>query len=209
MGGHGALTLLPPAPHHAQQLVDAIQLSLPELRAFMPWAHLEQTVETQYERLVEVQAAYWGGTEYTFHLFVDDELVGCASLMRRTLNALGLEIGYWVRTSHTGRGIATAAAKSLAVLGFEHFKCDRVQCAYNAGNAASQRVNEKAGFKTEGQLMYFEGQPTAQMLADGSGIEAYTSITALVRQDRSTLPWYPYVKSAMTVHDWQGAPLQL
>lgn len=62
------------------------------------------------------------------------------------------EIGYWVSESHWGKGIGTAAAMFIADYGFGSFPIERLQAGVFAGNQASVRVLEKAGFSLEGCL---------------------------------------------------------
>jgi ribosomal-protein-serine acetyltransferase len=61
-------------------------------------------------------------------------------------------LGYWVRTSATGRGVATAAALLAARLGFEDLGLQRIEIVAAVGNLPSQRVAEKVKAKREAVL---------------------------------------------------------
>jgi len=61
-------------------------------------------------------------------------------------------LGWWVRTSHTGRGIATAAARLVAQAAFEDLNLIRLTVYTNARNVASRRVAAKIGGVLEGIL---------------------------------------------------------
>jgi RimJ/RimL family protein N-acetyltransferase len=61
-------------------------------------------------------------------------------------------VGYWVRTSQTGRGIATAAVRLVARFGFEDLGLRRLELLIAVDNPASRRVAEKAGATFEGVL---------------------------------------------------------
>jgi RimJ/RimL family protein N-acetyltransferase len=63
---------------------------------------------------------------------------------------LRANLGYWVRTSATRRGFATAAARLLARFGVEHLNLDRIEIVAAVDNIASQRVAEKLGAVREG-----------------------------------------------------------
>jgi RimJ/RimL family protein N-acetyltransferase len=54
-------------------------------------------------------------------------------------------LGYWVRTSETGRGIASKATRLVAQFGFAELGLQRIEILAAVGNVASQRVAEKAG----------------------------------------------------------------
>jgi RimJ/RimL family protein N-acetyltransferase len=75
------------------------------------------------------------------------ELIGECGLGRRPSGAV--EIGYWIRRSHWGRGLATEACAALIdiarTLGFSS-----LEGSYFLDNPASARVLEKLGFEPLG-----------------------------------------------------------
>ena len=88
-----------------------------------------------------------------FAIELDGEAIGGVGLDRRQDVFSGTaEIGYWVSESHWGKGIGTAAAMFIADYGFGSFPIERLQAGVFAGNQASVRVLEKAGFSLEGCL---------------------------------------------------------
>jgi RimJ/RimL family protein N-acetyltransferase len=62
------------------------------------------------------------------------------------------DIGYWVRTSQTGLGLATAAVRLVARFGFEDLGLRRLEMLIATDNLASRRVAEKVGATFEGVL---------------------------------------------------------
>jgi RimJ/RimL family protein N-acetyltransferase len=63
-----------------------------------------------------------------------------------------VQIGYWVKRTARGRGVATTALRLLSCRAFDELGSPRVQLLAEPGNHASCRVAEKAGFKPEGTL---------------------------------------------------------
>jgi Acetyltransferases, including N-acetylases of ribosomal proteins len=61
-------------------------------------------------------------------------------------------VGYWVRTQATGRGVATTAVRLAARVGFEQAGLRRLEFLVSVENEASQRVAEKVGARREGVL---------------------------------------------------------
>jgi ribosomal-protein-serine acetyltransferase len=61
-------------------------------------------------------------------------------------------LGCWVRTSHTGKGIATEAVKLTAQYGFEKLGLQRIEIVVAKDNLPSLKVAEKAGATREGLL---------------------------------------------------------
>ena len=156
--GDDTIILRPLALTDAPNIVEAINESLIELRRFMSWAHFPQTVESQRARIITAIYDYWSGKDYALGVFgnTTNRFLGGTGFHRRTLNSLGLEVGYWMRSSMAGQGLATAVTRSLIVYGFEYLGLKRVQCGYNSSNEASSRVNDKCGFKIEGIFRNFE-----------------------------------------------------
>ena len=60
-----------------------------------------------------------------------------------------VEIGYWLLLDARGRGVATRCVRAAAEHAFEH-GVYRVEAHVRVGNAASERVLERAGFVREG-----------------------------------------------------------
>jgi RimJ/RimL family protein N-acetyltransferase len=76
-------------------------------------------------------------------------------------------LGYWVRASRTGRGIAAAAVASAARFAFQRLDLNRLELVVPEANAASIRVAERVGAKREGLLrkrLVLEGEPRDALL---------------------------------------------
>ena len=62
------------------------------------------------------------------------------------------EIGYELHPDFWGKGLMTEAAAAVALCGHQFFKLNRIEAWTLPGNAGSDRVLEKAGFRYEGTL---------------------------------------------------------
>ena len=62
------------------------------------------------------------------------------------------EIGYWLAEPFWGRGIITAACRTLTDYAFETYGLKRVEAAVFSPNVASHRVLEKCGYACEGVM---------------------------------------------------------
>ncbi|HEX8075009.1 MAG TPA: GNAT family N-acetyltransferase [Thermoleophilaceae bacterium] len=62
------------------------------------------------------------------------------------------ELGYYVRESAWGRGIAPRAVRLVSGWGFQRLGLERLEIHVDPRNPRSQRVAEKAGFTREGVL---------------------------------------------------------
>ena len=99
------------------------------------------------EYLRSQDEAWSNGGEYSYAMTGpgSGEVIGMCSLMRRVGEG-ALEIGYWVRTDMTGRGVATEAAKLLTNAALALSGIERVEIHHDAANIASARVPEKLGY---------------------------------------------------------------
>lgn len=189
------LELAPTTMADAEEIADAIAASLPELRRFMPWAHVPQTALGQLERLRTVEADHWAGRELTFGLFRARaggrrELLTMVGLHPRVpLNPLGLEVGYWAPTPHAGQGWTTFAVRCALVYAFDKLGATRVQVSCDEANSGSRRVIEKCGFACEGVLRNILTPATPEQRAAGYATTGRNPLFALFPDTFAALPW--------------------
>jgi ribosomal-protein-serine acetyltransferase len=136
------------------QLVAAIEDSLPELRPFMPWANGNRQPEDSRNYIEQCRSEWESGIAWNYAMLTAGSedaaqpnlrVVGSCGLMTRMGPGI-LEIGYWVHSAYAGRGYATAAATTLARAGLRLPGIERIAIRHDAANPASGRVAEKAGF---------------------------------------------------------------
>lgn len=91
---------------------------------------------------------------YHFAIFdaKDDVLSGSISINHIDREQNSANVGYWVRTSKAGRGLATEALEIVSEFGLKKLNFDRLEIKVPEGNLASQRVALKAGAKPAGTL---------------------------------------------------------
>jgi RimJ/RimL family protein N-acetyltransferase len=80
----------------------------------------------------------------------DGRLVGSIDLKHTDWAAGVTEIGYWAAPEARGNGYLAEATEALARWTLAEVGFHRVELRIAAGNAASRRVAEKAGFRAEG-----------------------------------------------------------
>jgi [ribosomal protein S5]-alanine N-acetyltransferase len=84
---------------------------------------------------------------------VGGEAVGGVGLLPKSdIERLSAEIGYWIGEATWGKGIATAAVKTLSTYEFKELGLTRIFAVPLVSNPASVRVLEKAGYVREGVL---------------------------------------------------------
>jgi len=138
-------------PADARLLKEAVDSSLDHLRPWMPWTAYEpQSVEAKADRLRIFRGEFDRDRDCVYGILSRDErlVIGSSGLHTR-LDAGGLEIGYWIRASHVGRGLSTEAALALVKVAFEVAKVERVEIHCRPDNVASAAVPRKLEFTHE------------------------------------------------------------
>lgn len=139
------LTLRRWEPEDATAQVAAIVASLPRLRPWLPWA-------TAYDRAAGteflVRTRHEWDTRATFGYAVrepDDRVAGGVGLHAR-IDSGGLELGYWIRTDATGRGLGTRAAALATAVALDVAGVTHVEIRHDRANEASGRIPRRLGF---------------------------------------------------------------
>jgi RimJ/RimL family protein N-acetyltransferase len=132
----------------------AVVESMAELKPWMPWAQVAQTVEESEAYVRKAHARFHSREDLTYRGWLKDTdtfAVG-SGLHRMDWSVPRFEIGYWVRTSLAGSGYATEVVNALAKLAFETLAAERVEIRCDNQNERSWRVAERCGFTLEGIL---------------------------------------------------------
>lgn len=145
------LRLEPVSTAHAEALHQAVIDSRPELLPWMPWAR-EPTLEGGREAAARSEGAWRDDREFHFVMVErsTDEVLGVAGLNREGESAA--ELHYWMRSDHTGMGLATEAGRALIEWAPAALGVNRLTLWAGQENHASLRVAKKLGFVHLGPL---------------------------------------------------------
>jgi RimJ/RimL family protein N-acetyltransferase len=119
----------------------------------MPWCHPAYSIDDS-RSWIEIQVpAFQRGVIFEFAIVSADGryLGGCGLNQVDNVNGRA-NLGYWVRSTATRRGVATAAVHLLRDWGFQNTDLTRFEIVVAVGNVASRRVAEKSGATREGTL---------------------------------------------------------
>ena len=141
--------LLTDVPLHFEAVLESQE----ELGPWMPWCHTGYAVDESRGWIESQLAAFQNRAEYEFVIAgADHRLLGGCGLNHIDRSNLGANLGYWVRSSCRGRGIAADAVRLLVDWAFSQTELFRLEIIASVENVASQRVAEKAGARREGVL---------------------------------------------------------
>ncbi len=150
----GPLLIRPYREEDATALYEAVRESISEVSPWLPWCHQDYSIEESREFIGSREIASQGGEWYSFGIFETDGGKFLGGVGINFINRVHqmANLGYWVRTSAAGRGVATAATRMAARFGFEQLGLRRIEIVAAVANLPSQRVAEKAGARREGVL---------------------------------------------------------
>jgi RimJ/RimL family protein N-acetyltransferase len=147
----GDLRLRPLEHADRDPMYEAVRESIAEISPWLPWCHTGYS-PSETEAFIESCITAWA-QQLHFPFGVFDAQSG------RCLGGLGVRpldrtnrictIGYWVRTSETGKGIAPRAVRIAARFAFESLQFMRIEIVARVENRGSRRVAEKAGARFE------------------------------------------------------------
>jgi len=135
-------------------LNEAIAESLEELRPWMPFARILPTVEESEIFTRQAHVDYLKRTNLHMRLFdkVTDQFIGCSGLHQIDWDTRNFEIGYWIRSSCSGKGYMTEAVNGLTDFAVHTLGANRIEIRCSARNFKSAAVAERAGFTLDGIL---------------------------------------------------------
>jgi ribosomal-protein-serine acetyltransferase len=143
---------VPVAVEHASALAALVRQDIGQLRAYLPALvplASAAAAATHLQAMVERAAA---GGFFEWHLFTGATLCGSVRLKDIDPADRKAQIGYFVGSGFTGKGIATAAAAAVLAHGFDRLGLNRVELRCASDNVASMRVAARLGFVHEGTL---------------------------------------------------------
>ncbi|OLZ12011.1 GNAT family N-acetyltransferase [Sulfobacillus thermosulfidooxidans] len=143
-----------PLPGDGTMVYEAMVESHAEVRKWMPWAINLPVVEEVEENVRRAHINFILREDLRLHLFLkaSGRFVGSTGLHRINWDVRRFEIGYWIRTAESGRGLATEAVHGLVRWASEYLNARRLEIRCDARNLRSRKVAERAGFHLEAVL---------------------------------------------------------
>jgi RimJ/RimL family protein N-acetyltransferase len=142
----------------------AVQASLPELVYWMPWCKPDYSLDDAVAWLCFAEEAWQKKTDFPLGIFhVSTGAVVGGTGVNHINKAFHFgNVGYWVSSAHTGRGVARFAARQAVGLAFGELGLTRVEIAVLPQNIASHKVAQSLGATCEctaRNRLYFQGRP--------------------------------------------------
>jgi RimJ/RimL family protein N-acetyltransferase len=150
----GNILIRPFRTEDLSPMYEAVRESIMELSPWLPWCHPDYRIEDTSAFIMSRADAWRNESEYGFAV--------CDVKTGKFLGGVGISqvnqiykcanLGYWVKSSCAGRGVASSAARLAARYGLEELGLQRIEILVATGNHASQRAALKTGAVREGVL---------------------------------------------------------
>ncbi len=138
-------------PGFTDALYEAARESIATVYPFLPWCHPDYQRSDAVDWLDQAETNWANGT-HSFMIFnAEGTLVGGCGVNRIDQHPVA-NLGYWIRTSATGRGYATEATRGLANFALTHLGFKRLEIIMATHNEASRQVAIHSGATYEGLL---------------------------------------------------------
>lgn len=147
----GTLIIRPMLRSDAARVHAAVIESHSELARWLPWCHAGYRLD-EAEKYIELSTQAWSERlHFAFGIFnaKEDAFLGTISINHIVAVNRLANLGYWVRTTRTGQGIALSAARLAARFAFEELSLTRLEIVCLPENLPSRRVAQKIGAKLE------------------------------------------------------------
>lgn len=152
----GPLRLCVPTADRAVQMHRVLNQFSDMHHTFLLWSSGPHSLESVQRSMAEAADNFLHDrNEYRFLIINrdDDALLGCISLFIVNLAIPHYEIGYWLASDATGRGVMTVACRMVTRLASEFLNAKRIDIRTAGRNVQSQAVAVRCGFRLEATLM--------------------------------------------------------
>jgi ribosomal-protein-serine acetyltransferase len=137
---------------HVEELYELVREHRDHLRAWLPWAHAEYTVEDTRAYVRRALAEFVATGAVPAGIWLGDRLVGTIGMHTIDWADRSTSLGYWMSEDFQGRGIMRAAFHAMLEYAFDELELHRVEVRCSTGNTRSRSFPEKSGFTHEGTL---------------------------------------------------------
>ncbi len=148
----GQVEIRPYRPEDRNDLFGAVRESLEQIAPWMPWCHPDYSIEDASSWIQTTLRAAETGTMYDFAILANGKFAGGCGINHINTQDRVANLGYWIRTSCTGQGIASSAVKLLIAWAFANTNLNRIEIVVAVDNHKSQRVAERVGARKDAIL---------------------------------------------------------
>jgi ribosomal-protein-serine acetyltransferase len=136
----------------AEPMQAAVLESVAQISPWMGWCHSGYSLEDAHAWVTAQQQNAAQGVAFEFSIWSEGRYLGGCGINQISKANRFANLGYWVRASAMGQGVASEAVRLVADYAFRRTDLIRLEIVVAVGNLRSQRVAEKVGALREGVL---------------------------------------------------------
>ncbi|MCO4851954.1 GNAT family N-acetyltransferase [Bacillus vallismortis] len=138
-------------PKDAERIAQLIIENQQRLGEWLFFAENPSSAETYRETIIpDWRREYADMNSIEAGLLYDGSLCGMIGLHHLDQINRKAEIGYWIAQEYEGKGIMTAACRTIITYAFKELGLNRVALCAAVGNHKSRAIPERLGFQEEG-----------------------------------------------------------
>ncbi len=157
----GAITLRPLREEDIDSIYQACQDPTISTFTRVPYPYDREMAE-EFVRGCDI--SYRNHQGIVFAIEVGGQFAGTIGLHGIQLGDHCAEVGYWIEKSHRGKGLGTAALRSLLDFSLKVMEFRRIEGLADYNNLASQRVMERAGIVRDALLRNRVTKPNGEQI---------------------------------------------
>lgn len=157
----GAITLRPLREEDIDSIYQACQDPTISTFTRVPYPYDREMAE-EFVRGCDI--SYRNHQGIVFAIEVGGQFAGTIGLHGIQLGDHCAEVGYWIEKSHRGKGLGTAALRSLLDFSLKVMEFRRIEGLADYNNLASQRVMERAGMVRDALLRNRVTKPNGEQI---------------------------------------------
>lgn len=161
---HGNVLIRPFTDADADAFHEAVLASVDTVGRVFSWCHADYSLADAQEWMARCQRAWESRSDYPFAIVDADtgRLLGSVGINHLHPIHRNGNLGYWVRSGDTRRGVGSAAAQLAARVAFDELGLVRLEITTQLDNAGSQKVALATGARFEciaRQRLVVDGRP--------------------------------------------------
>ena len=137
---------------HVEEVYSVTDANREHLRVWLPWVDGVKSADDTRAFIRKALEQFARDDGFHAGVWEDGKYVGGVGFHWINRNNGFTEIGYWLARSAEGRGIMTAACRSMINHAFSIWKLNKVEIRCAGGNHRSRAVPKRLGFTEEGTL---------------------------------------------------------
>lgn len=128
-------------------LYECVTRSIPEMKPFLPWVHDNYKLNDSQKWITWAQANWRSGLQYDFVIeeIATNTFLGGVGLLAVNRQFGTAELGYWLRTDYTGKGITFEATCLAVQFAKAQLKLNKLIIFMPVKNVASKAIAVKLG----------------------------------------------------------------